>query len=331
VKSDRSNPFLPLLWPDPPTEPGARALLSKIRWSYSRRSVLEQCPRRYYYEYYGAALVGDMEDSKADLNFFKSFQNRHERIGSIGHLVISTYFRKARSGEFWSADRLCNWARDILARDIAFSKAYQHRAHVDSDKFRPALLLEYYYGYPDADTLASEAEARLLQAINSFSVSSSFLDFRLGGVQPEALIEHNLSVSSLPCRVSGKLDLAFAPEERVNIVDWKLGNPSGSGDDSLQLSAYALWASERFRAEPDAIAVYKAYLSAETVVQFPVSKQVLANGRARIIQDSERMAVLHRYGERGIAEAFTPCAQRNVCRLCPFQEICREGRAVVNA
>ena len=29
--------------------------LARIEWSYSRRVILERCPRQYYYEYFGAS------------------------------------------------------------------------------------------------------------------------------------------------------------------------------------------------------------------------------------------------------------------------------------
>jgi hypothetical protein len=131
--------------------------------------------------------------------------------------------------------------------------------------------------------------------------------------------------------VDGKLDLAFVKGRCVSVVDWKTGDASGDGDDSLQLAAYALWASHHFAAAADAIAVYKAFLTGDAIVRFHVSESALANARGRILQDAERMAVLHNYGQRGEIEAFTPCAQANVCALCPFQEVCPEGRAVLHA
>jgi len=33
--------------------------LERIAWSYSRRQLLEQCSRRYYYEHFGATRLND--------------------------------------------------------------------------------------------------------------------------------------------------------------------------------------------------------------------------------------------------------------------------------
>jgi len=332
VKISGTNTPLPLHWKDSPPESEVWELLPRMRWSYSRRSVLEQCPRRYYYEYYGAgALSATQDPDRLRFRLLKSLQNRHERTGTIGHMVISTYFRKARSGEVWPADRLRNWARDIFRKDLAYSKVDPDGISPRGGKFPPVLLQEYYCRNPDASTLCSEAEEQLVKALHIFSSSARFAEFRLAGMGPGALVEHKLALPGLPCRGEGKLDLAFSNGESVTLVDWKLGEPSGGGDDSLQLAAYALWASSHFAAAPEAVSVCKVSLTADEIVQFPVSESVLTNSRARIIQDAERMAVVHDYGQRGMVEAFTPCAQRDICKLCSFQKVCPEGRAVLHA
>lgn len=308
-----------------------RDLVTKMKWSYSRRTVLEQCPRRYYYEYYGArALAATGDPNEPILRLLKLLQNRHERAGTIAHLVISTYFRKARSGEVWTVDRLCTWAQDIFRSDWAYSQADPNGISRPIGRFPPVLLHEYYYCHPDASALCSEAEKRLVNAVYTFGTSPRFAEFRLTGGMSSSLVEHRLTLQGLPCQVYGKLDLAFGSGGRGVVIDWKLGDSSNGGDDSLQLAVYALWASSHFACEPEAITVCKAHLATGDVTHFSPTERVLGNTRARIIQDAERMAALHDYGQRGIVDAFTPCAQHEVCKLCPFQKVCPEGRAVLH-
>ncbi|MFQ5754210.1 MAG: PD-(D/E)XK nuclease family protein, partial [bacterium] len=81
-------------------------------WSYSRREVLEQCPRKYYYHYYGSSSrTAETERDKEALKFLKKLSNRHMRIGKIFHLIIRTYFTKLIEGETWELDRLLSWAK----------------------------------------------------------------------------------------------------------------------------------------------------------------------------------------------------------------------------
>jgi hypothetical protein len=62
-----------------------------------------------------------------------------------------------------------------------------------------------------------------------------------------------------------------------------------------------------------------------------LTETVVARGQGRIVQDTERMLAMDRYGRAGQAEAFSPCAQAAVCALCPFQKACPEGRQCIDA
>jgi len=174
-------------------------------------------------------------------------------------------------------------------------------------------------------------EERLVAAVRTFLNASAFEAFRRAGVWPGALVEQRLRLAGLPCKIDGRLDLAYQEARRVTIVDWKMGERDGSGTESLQLAAYALWAVEHYGVGPDAVRVCKAYLGAEEVENFPVTESTLAMAHARIIQDAERMCVLQPYGEQSIVEAFTPCAQQAICSLCPFQRVCPEGKVFLHA
>ena len=129
----------------------------------------------------------------------------------------------------------------------------------------------------------------------------------------------------LPCKVDGKVDLAYDVNGEVNVVDWKSGNHDGAGDDSLQLAAYALWAKSKYECSTDQLNVFKAFLGSGDVVEFPIDEALLDSARVRIIQDAETMIELSRYGEAGTVEAFTPCEHVGICGLCSYRQVCHEG------
>lgn len=312
--------------------PQVRARHSKQQWSYSRRNVLEQCARRYYYEYYAQPVAKARRDPQLEkVRRLKALQNRYERTGSIAHLVIATYLRKAQTGDVWKPHRLVDWARSVFHADLTYSARDPAGMFPPDGRFPPLLLQEYFYQHPDAAEVCRVAEDRLMTGLRIFVESVNFAEFRRIGSRPGAYVERNLSLGDFTCRVSGKVDLAFSVDSDVTIVDWKLGDPSGEGDDSLQLAAYALWAAHHFAVSSDHIKIYKAHLCVDTIQQFSVNERLLAAARARILQDVERMVAAHDYGQRGIEEAFTPCAKPRVCQLCPFQAICAEGSAVLHA
>jgi hypothetical protein len=171
----------------------------------------------------------------------------------------------------------------------------------------------------------------LLEAAQAFLSVLIFAPFREAGMRPGALIEQPLSLTKFPCKIGGRLDLAYVEDGQVTIVDWKSGGNEGSGTESLQLAVYALWAQSRYQVAPEAIHVHRALLREAAVETFPVTTHLLEQARVRILQDAERMALVQSYGEAGRAEAFTPCGQVRVCRLCPFQRVCPEGSKLLYA
>ncbi|MCL4553184.1 MAG: PD-(D/E)XK nuclease family protein [Candidatus Marsarchaeota archaeon] len=306
----------------------SRELLGKVRWSYSRRSTLGQCTRRYYYEYFGSnRLVAKQEPLKELLHFLKGLQNRHERTGAIAHLVIAVYLRKAQGGEVWSVDRLVGWARDIFKADLNYSRAHPDGDIPPSGQYPPVLLQEYHYRYADAEQICLEAETRMTQALRNLATSDAFRAFLVAGSKAGALIERPFKLRSLPCLVEGKLDLAYQNEAGITVVDWKLGASDGTGDDSLQLAVYALWAMSQFSCNASGVRVCKVHLTSGEAVDFRVDDKVVAIARSRIVQDAERIAVLQGYGQEAIVDAFTPCLRPAVCRMCAFQRACHGERS----
>jgi hypothetical protein len=66
-------------------------------------------------------------------------------------------------------------------------------------------------------------------------------------------------------------------------------------------------------AVPSDVALYKAYMASGALTGSQLTESVVARGQGRIVQDTERMLAMDRYGRAGQAEAFSPCAQPAVC------------------
>ena len=291
-------------------------------WSYSRQVTLEQCARKYYYQYYGSILKKSNNDpQKEKLHFLKQLQNRHLLAGDILHRVIRTHLNKFRQGEQWTLDRLLSWAQKIYRTNLEYSRRYKHGTPLPDEKYPPVLLLEFYYGLPDAKALCAEAEERISTALTNFTTSENLAQFRAGAGKASAMIEKSVRLKETHFTLRGTIDLAYREEDRVVIVDWKVGS-AGSIDDSLQMLAYAWWARREFKCPVDYITPHRVHLADGTVSTFTVSEKDLRRVEARILQDLERMQRADHYGQLGTVGAFTPCAQPKICMLCPFQEVC---------
>lgn len=292
------------------------------KWSYSRRGTLEQCPLKYYFDYYGSHLrMAKNEPRKERLRFLKKLSNRHLRTGTIAHLIIRTYFKRMQCGEEWSSERAIGWARQIYQADLEFSRGYKRGDPLPDDLTAPVLLMEFYFGFPDAEALWAESEIRLVEALTNFFTSLKIEPYRLGGSSPDALIEKSLGIKQERFSVTGKLDLAYTKDDRVVVVDWKTGG-AGGGDEGLQLYTYAMSASRHLGRDLEDVDLYKVGLGEDEVSHFAMGARDSARAKARILQDLETMEALDHYGREGVVEAFTPCDRPRVCALCPYQEFC---------
>ena len=297
-------------------------------WSFSRRSTLEQCARRYYYEYYGGSKrTAKNEGNKDKLHFLKQIQNRYERTGSILHLVISHHLKKMQEGENISLERLEGWAKKMFDEDLKISVNYQGITPPEG-KYPPVILQELYFDIPNALALCQEAFDNAMNALRSFCFSQNYAHFRNAGGKPGGLVEHPFKIKKPLFRIDGKIDLAYIEDGKIFIVDWKSGGNDGGGGDSLQLCTYALWGVEYYSCMPQDIQVMKAFLREDETVLFDVNSRLLNIAHARIAQDVERMVSLEKYGEEAIADAFSPCGHVAVCKLCAYRSLCPEGRNV---
>ena len=291
-------------------------------WSYSRRGVLEQCARKYYYQYYGPSLKKSNNDpEKENLRFLKQLQNRHLRTGSLLHLVIRTYLKKLQQGEQWSLDWLLNWARKMYWADLEYSREYENGTGIPAGDHSPTLLLEFYYDLPDAESICVEAGKRMVTALTNFVESQNFAQFRDGACQISAQIEKPIRLKESHFTLRGTVDLIYWEDDRVVIVDWKIGS-AGNSDDSLQTLAYAWWAKREFAIPVDHITLHRVHLADNIISTFNVTERDLKRTKAKILQDLAQMQTAHRFGQQWTADAFTPYAQPKVCALCQFQGIC---------
>src|SRR5687768_8497913 len=93
------------------TEAKSKAL-KDVNWSFSRRSTLEQCARKYYFAYYGShKKVALAHPDKDRLYLLKKIENRYARTGNILHFVISQFFKQAQKGVTWDLNKLQGWAK----------------------------------------------------------------------------------------------------------------------------------------------------------------------------------------------------------------------------
>ena len=68
-------------------------------WSYSRRGTFQECPRKYYYHYYGAhnGWEDDTEPQTAAAYRLKQLTNLHMEMGGAIHSAVAFAVQSART------------------------------------------------------------------------------------------------------------------------------------------------------------------------------------------------------------------------------------------
>lgn len=295
-----------------------------VEWSYSKRDTYQQCPLRYYFNYYGSSKTfARSETRKQELQFIKQhITNRYFLSGTILHRAIKTYFKYAKKGDIWTVARLQGFAQKIFRENWEYSRTHPTGDWFPDTQYPPHLLKEYYQGLNNAEQLCKVEEARLLGALETFATSSPLQEFREFGKTNGSLVEAPLKLSILGCRVSGKIDLAYNGGDNFCIVDWKIGKSDDIVENSLQMAIYGLWANQSLNYSVDKIRVYKAFLSTGEVSNFKIDEVVLSKARIQILQDAQRMALMHKYGQNGEADGFTPRLLPTICSNCVYERLC---------
>jgi len=173
------------------------------RWSYSCRSRLEQCPRRYYYEYYGAnSRTAKAEPDKDTLRTLKALDYRHLIAGKILHQVICQYLKRVQQGVEWSSADVLQHAKQRFRQQ----SQYLLYANASNTVHQAITKLEFYYGFDDAIALYELTENKLLLALENFLLHPEFSNLRIHGSQTNALVEQHLSYKDASFEISGRID-----------------------------------------------------------------------------------------------------------------------------
>lgn len=205
--------------------------------------------------------------------------------------------------------------------DREYSSCSDFREKQAKEQFPPTHLLEYHFQPQEAEALCLEAEKRLIHAILSFMENPALTSYHKSATQPNVKIEEKIVLRNEAFRAEGRIDLAYSMDNTTVVVDWKTGE-AGGADESLQLAFYGLWAVNEFNCAPEKIQLFRVNLAEGKARQFFLTNKSLSRAQAKIMQDLERMQMLHSYGVNANAKAFTPCGQTKICALCTFQGIC---------
>ena len=255
----------------------------------------------------------------------KAFTGVYLLAGEKLHWFIEQFLKKGPTSRDW-AERTCLSGFDLAVR---YSRDPEGNAGLRDTAYPPPMLLEFFYGDPRAEELATKARRALWSGVKRFLENGPIKELWTDIISGEHYVEQR--VGGLPkfddFGIEGQIDLVGRNAAGVRVVDWKLGVNGGS-HDSLQLLIYGLWAKTKFQVDPTSVTARCVFLGDGMVEpERSLDFSQMAVGKARMLQDIELMKELDPYGRSGIEEVFSPCQRENVCRQCKYQGICPDSQS----
>jgi len=302
----------------------SKELQNEFSWSKSRHEKFEDCPRAYYYQYYGSwgGWSAPAGAPAREIYVLKKLSTRWQWAGSAVHEALRHMLSRARvTGDRKGLEPLLEQTRRRTRSVWAASreKSYWREAS------RIEGLLEHEYAEPVAPEEWKRLWDEVIEgSIRAFYASEVFDRIRAVPAERWLTVDELDSWVFEGTKIWVAVDFAYQDEHgRIHVLDWKTGKERGVDHD--QVGVYAMYAREKWGVPPDRVAAGLVYLGhgaerVDVAVDPAAVEQVRAKMRASIAAMKERLDDPLR--NRASIERFPRIEDRDACRRCPFRRPC---------
>ncbi|MHC4223166.1 MAG: PD-(D/E)XK nuclease family protein [Planctomycetota bacterium] len=299
-------------------------LENTFSWSFSRSRSFTDCPRKYWFHYYGSwgGWAPDAPAEARELYRLKQITGLHLIAGDTVHRAIERALQGLARGADPDAERAVAWCKSEMQRGLLESR---DGLWMENPK-RYTRLFEHQYGpAPTRETLARIA-TKVGTSMRNFFTSQSFGIIRETDPAQWLPMETLDSFQFEGTKVFAVPDFACREGGEVLLFDWKTGRRDARNTDQVVL--YALFAAAKWGADPDKVRAAPVYLLDGGAF----------DASAATVEDRERVSTLMRTSieamrarltdpERNVArkEDFE-AAPGTICRWCNFRGVCPHAR-----
>ena len=304
----------------------------ELSWSHSRRAMFQECPRKYYYHYYGSHNGWETEapENVRIAYRLKNLTSLPMEIGAAIHEAASTAIHQARSGgSVPTAEDLYSIARDRLNRAWSESKSRPEWEH--SPKWR-RMFHEFYYDTGIGEDKIANARDQIRTCLRNLLDSTSFREAMASPSVEVKNVEEFITFNIDGTDIHAVPDLVYRKGDNTwMIVDWKSGY--GQDDNIEQALVYALYVHERCGVSGSDIRVRIEQLAHGAAEDHSFTQDDLDNCieairdsisamKTYLIDDAHLNAPVEKTG-------FSLRSDTSVCRFCNFYELDRDEIASI--
>jgi len=301
-----------------------KELKNTFSWSVSRDNLFRECPRRYFYNYYGfwGGWLEDAPKRTRDIYVLKQLKTRPIWVGQVVHNCIARSLQNLSRGvPLLSVEEIFKITRGGMRQDFRDSRSGRYR---QSPKVFHGFF-EHEYEVDVADGEWKESAALVDQCLMTFYESETFA--ALKNLDPNYFleIEQFSSIYLDTSEIVMRLDCVTREGSTIAIWDWKTGRREAESGLSLQMGCYAHYAKKQFRADLSQIETRRFDLYRNKLHKDTVTAGVV-NEILDYIQGSIKdMKGLLDDPEQNLAneERFQKIERSDICLKCNFFRVCK--------
>jgi hypothetical protein len=312
-------------------------IVYRHNWSHSRRGMLAAvCQRAVFYDAFSL-----QEPFEAAAIRLKGLTNLHALSGTVIDGAITAFLKAHRNGEDLSESLVDRGEETFMAAVAASRLVGQQIRDGEPYAAETTTLHHDYYGYGCSDSFIREKAVRVRMCLKAFLNSDVWGrlsrlpagSFILPGDDQKDLFPH-FSYGNV--RISVSPDFCVPFKERVLVLDWKSGSPTGESIEAAdhQLAVYAMFVVRKKKVPLPEVWVQSVWLADDCSWRpSQVSEESCSAIEKEIVtfRDALGARMRHGYDRHGLAAMvadignFPASPEATRCFNCRFREICDDG------
>jgi len=301
-----------------------KELQNTFSWSVSRDSLFRECPRKYYFSYYGywGGWQQDTDERTRMIYVLKQLKNRPVWVGQVVHACIARSLQNLSRGvPLLDIAEILKITRSGMRQDFRDSRDGRYR---ENPKVYNGFF-EHEYDVDISNEEWKESAEMVDRCLLNFYESDVFERFMKMDPDYFLEVEQFSTIYIEGIEIVMRLDCATREGSNIVIWDWKTGRREAESGLSIQMGCYANYAKQQFRADPGQVEtrrfdLYRNKLYTDTIT--PGSLEEIVDYIHGSVKD---MKGLLDDVDANVAreERFQKVERENVCLKCNFFRVCK--------
>jgi hypothetical protein len=301
-----------------------KELQNTFSWSVSRDSTFKECPRKYYFSYYGYwhGWKKDAHQRTREIYVLKQLKTRAMWIGQTTHDCIARSLKNISRGvPILSVDEILRITRNLMRQDFRQSRGGSYWNNPKDF----CGLFEHEYKVDVAKEEWREAADTVDRCLRTFYDSSTFAQLAALDAGAYLEVEELKPFTINETRTMIKLDCATREGDKIIVWDWKTGRRESDIGLSLQMACYGFYARQAYKTPLEKVITRRFDLYRNNVYEQTVNEPSLHEMLDYINGSVKDMLSLLADVARNVAEEerFQKVERPQVCLRCNFLKVCQ--------